>query len=119
MRESLQKQFSSPQEEITYLRQQIAQKEREVLSRKPEIDQADIETIAKQELFEYGTFTPNAILSKNHQLKEVEIASSVEHIKTSSNPVEEILQIATERGIYNALSVLEKAGNAFTTDEVH
>jgi hypothetical protein len=119
MREGLSKQFSSPQEEIAYLRQQIAQKEREVLLRSPEIDQADVETIAKKELFEYGTFTPNSILSKDHQLKEVELASSVEHINTSDHPVEDILKIARERGIYNALSVLEKTGNAFTTDEVH
>lgn len=119
MRESLPKQFSSPQEEIAYLREQIAQKEREVLSRTPEIDQTDIETIAKQQLFEYGTFTPNVILAKDHQLKGEELASSVEQVLSSRNPVEEVLMVAQERGIYNALSVLEKTNNAFATDEVH
>lgn len=119
MRESLPKQFASPQEEISYLREQIAQKEREVLSRVVEIDAADSETIAKQELLEYGTFTPNAILSKEHQLKDEEVAASVEQVLTSHNPVEEILQVAVDRGIYNALSVLEKSSDAFTTDEVH
>lgn len=119
MRESLPKQFASPQEEIAYLREQIAQKEREVLSRTSEIDAADSETIAKQELFEYGTFTPNVVLAKGHQLKQEELAASVEQVLSSHNPTEEIVHVAIERGIYNALTVLEKTNNAFTTDEVH
>lgn len=119
MRESLPKLFASPQEEIAYLRAQIALKEREVLYRTPEIDATDVETIAKKELFEYGTFTPQVILTKEHQLKEEELASSVEQVLSSHNPVEEIIKVAIERGIHNALSVVEKSGSAFTTDEVH
>jgi hypothetical protein len=121
MRESLtgSKQFYSPQEEIAYLREQIASKEREVLSRSPEIDNEDAHTIAKKELFEYGTFTPNSVLSKDHQLKPEELSASVEQVLGSRTPIEEILVVAKERGIYNALSVLEKTNNAFTTDEVH
>lgn len=119
MRESFPKQFSSPQEEISYLREQIALKEREILSRTPEIDHTDIETVAKQEIHEYGTFTPDAVLEKNHQLNPEEFAVSVEQISASRNPVEEVLQIAQERGIHNALSALEKSTNAYATDEVH
>ncbi len=119
MQERVPKQFTSPQEEIAYLREQIAQKEREVLLRTPEIDQTDVETIGKQQLFEYGTFTPNMVLSKEHQLQPTELATSVEQVLGAHNPVEEILQIAETRGIFNALTVLEKTNNAFTTDEVH
>lgn len=119
MRESLLKQFASPQEEIAYLREQIAEKEREVLSRTPEIDNTDSETIAKQQLFEYGTFTPSTVLTKEHRLQPNELAVSTEQVLSSKDPVEEIVQIAIERGIHNALSVLEKANSAFTTDEVH
>jgi hypothetical protein len=119
MRESLPRQFTSPQEEIAYLREQIAQKEREMLSRVPEIDQTDVETLAKKEIFEYGTFTPNTILAKEYQQTEAQLYSSVEQVNTSLDPASEILKIALERGIHNALSVLEKSDNAFTTDEVH
>lgn len=119
MRESLPKQFSSPTEEIAYLREQIAQKEREMLLRTPEIDTNDAETLAKQELFEYGTFTPNTVLAKEYVQTPQQLASSVEQVSLSLNPAEEILKIAVERGIHNALSVLEKSSNAFTTDEVH
>ncbi len=117
--ESLPKRFSSPQEEIAYLREQIAHKERELLSRTPEIDQADIETVAKQELRDYSTFAPETVLQSGHTLNDQELSASAELVGSSRNPVEEILQIASERGIHNALSVLEKANNAFITDEVH
>ena len=117
--ESLPKRFSSPQEEIAYLREQIASKERELLSRTPEIDKTDIETLAKHELQQYSTFASGAILQKEHQLSEQELAASSRLVESSRNPVEEILQIASERGIHNALSVLEKTDNAFITDEVH
>lgn len=119
MKEAAPRQFASPQEEIAFLREQIAQKEREMLSRTPEIDQTDVETIGKQEIYEYGTFTPHMVLAKEHQLSEEEFASSVEQVNTSKAPVEEVVQIALERGIHNALSVLEKSNNAFVTDEVH
>jgi hypothetical protein len=119
MKESFPKQFSSPQEEITYLREQIARKERELLERTPEIDQTDIETIAKKELYEYGTFTPSSVLDRSHQLKNEDLVMSVEQINASRTPVEEVLQLAQEKGIHNALFALEKSSNAYITDEVH
>ena len=119
MRESLPKQFTSTEEEIAYLREQIAQKEREMLLRTPEADHLDIETVGKNELHEYGTFTPNAVLAKEYQLKDEEFASSVEQVLSSRTPADEIVALAFEKGIHNALSILERTQNAFTTDEVN
>ena len=53
MHEGVPKQFSSPDEELEYLRRRIAEKEREVISRTTEIDRSDIETIGKQEIKQY------------------------------------------------------------------
>lgn len=117
--ESLPKRFTSVEEEIAYLREQIAQKEREVLSRTPNLDASDIETIGKKELHEYGGFTPNMVLAQERQLPPQVLASAVEQVLSSRNPVEEIIKVAAEEGIHNALSVLEKTNNAFATDEVH
>ncbi len=119
MLEGVPKQFSSPEEEISYLRQQIAEKERTLLDRAPEADTLELETVGKQELFEYGTFTPNTVLSSEHQMEPEDVTSHAEHITTSTNVVEEVLQLALEKGIHNALSVLEKSNNPFETDEVH
>jgi hypothetical protein len=119
MAEGLPKQFTSPEEEIAFLREQIAAKERELLSRHVEPDQQDYEQVAKEAIYEYGSFTPERILTKSYQLTPTELANSSEQVATSSTPVEEILQMAQERGIHNALSVLDRARNAFATDEVH
>jgi hypothetical protein len=113
------RQFGSPQEEITYLRQQIAERERELLDRTPEIDHTDIETVGRQEMQKYASFAPKMVLHKDYQLSPEELISSVEGISVAQNQAEEILHIAAEKGIKNALSILEKTGNAFITDEVH
>ncbi len=112
-------QFSSPEEELQYLREQLAARERELLARTPEVDAADIETVGRQELREYAQFTPQVILSKEHQFTEPALAASVELATRARDPVEEIMMIATEKGIRNALSVLEKVQNAYVVDEAH
>mgnify|MGYP001237378954 CR=1 FL=1 len=117
--EGVSQQFTSTEEEIRYLREQIAARERELLARTPEVDQADVETVGRTELKEYAQFTPRMVLAKEHQLTEPELAASVEQAQVASDPVREILQIASERGIRNALSVLEKIDNAYVIDEVH
>ena len=119
MREGFPKQFSSPEEEISYLREQIASKEREVLSRAPESDVNDIETIAKNEIHEYGTFTPNSVLAQDRQIQGSELATAVASVEVANDPVEEIVHIALEKGIHNALTVMEKSNNPYAVDEVH
>lgn len=119
MPEGVPRQFRSPEEEIAYLREQIAVRERELIDRNAEADHVDRETVAKHELHEYGTFTPNTILSKDHQMKPEELAHRVARVEDARDPIDEIVLVAQERGIHNALTVMEKAKSAFVTDEVH
>ena len=117
--EGAPRQFSTPEQEIEYLRSQIAQREREMLGRMPEIDKADVETVGRQELKNYASFTPKVVLDKDYQLSDNDLNRSVESVAVSHSPVEDILNIAYEKGIRNALSVLEQTNNAFVIDEVH
>ena len=119
MFESAPKQFASAEEEVQYLRERIALREREMLGRTTEVDQADYETIAKQELHEYGMFTPKVILNPDHVFDTHALASHTEALGTSHDPATEIVQVAFERGIRNALSLLEKVENPYVIDEVH
>src|SRR3990167_4460515 len=119
MNEGVPKQFSSPEEELTYLRERIAARERELLSRNLEADPADTETIGRQEIKEYASFTPQVILAREHALDEPALAASVEQVSLSHDPVEDILNLAKEKGVRNALSVLDKMQNAYVVDEVH
>ena len=117
--EGIPKKFSTPEEEIAFLRQQIAHKERALLDRTPEVDEADVETIGREQINEYVSFTPKMVLDKNMELKDHEVAESVSAVETASDPVGEIMQIVAEKGVKNALTVLEKSNNAYVIDEVH
>ena len=119
MIEGVPRQFSTPEQEIEFLRHRIAQREREMLSRTPEIDHADVETVSRQELKQYTSFTPKMVLDKEYALSEEVVKQSAEAISVSHDPVQDILQIAYEKGIRNALSILEQTNNTYVIDEVH
>ncbi len=120
MREGVpRQQFSSPQEEIEFLRAQIAARERELIAKQPEADHIDFETVAKAELREYSMFTPRVVLTGERIIAGHELSSLQNHIETTHTPLEDILVIAEEKGIRNALSVLEKVDNPHLIDEVH
>jgi hypothetical protein len=111
--------FSNPEEEIAFLRQRIAERERELLDRNKEADALDFETVGKQELFEYGTFTPQQVLDKTQVMEEPAVTAAVERVSGSGDKVTEIITLAETEGIKNALSVLEKVGDGYIVDEVH
>ena len=113
------KQFSSPQEEIAFLRSQIAERERGMLEMTPEIGAAESEAFGRQELNEYSSFTPKMVLHPEYELLGRDLVESTNTVETAHDPVQEIINIAKEKGIKNALTVMEKASNAFTIDEVH
>lgn len=117
--EGIPNRFKTPEEEISYLRQQIAEKERVLLERSAEVDQADIETLGKEQLREYVSFTPKVVLENDYELQGQDLAESVHTVETAHDPVEEVMRIALEKGVKNALTVLEKSENAYVIDEVH
>ncbi len=120
MNESLGRpQFRSPEEEIAYLRERIAVRERELHDRGPNVDHADYATIAKSELREYGEHSPDAVLHESRRLAPHVQAGLAEQVKTSRNSVEEVLHIVEEHGIRNLLSALERIKDSFLVDEAH
>ncbi len=114
-----EKKFSTPEEEIAFLRQEIARREQSLLERNKEVDRADIETVGKGVMEEYAEHDPTMLLEKKHLLSAHELAQSVELVSTTTHKVEELMKIVHERGIRNMLSVLEANKNPFLTDEVH
>lgn len=119
MSEGVPRQFSSPEEEVQYLRERIALREREMMALSPEVHEHDRDHVAREELREYGMFTPRLVLKGEREMDGHELAAHREHIATSSQPVEEIVKVAFEKGIRNALTLLEKVDSAHVVDEVH
>lgn len=113
------KQFATPEEEIEYLRAQIALRERDLHTRTTEVDQHDIETVSKVELQEYSSFTPKMVLTPDRVLPNETVRQHAESLTEQENPVADIITLATEKGIHNALSVVEKMQDPFIIDEVH
>jgi len=111
--------FSTPQEEVEYLRAQLAARERMVLKRTPEVDPIERESMGRQELKQYHSFTPKVILDPTYELTGQDMNEAVANFETAHDPVEEIMQIAIDKGIKNALSVLATTENPHTIDEVH
>ncbi len=114
-----QEQFGSPEEEIAFLREQIAEQERVLLGRNLEADKADVETIGKQELRDYVTFTPQSVLQKDFEKPDEVVAQSLAQIESARDKVEEVVAIALEKGVHHALMLLETQKDAYLTDEVH
>jgi len=113
------KQFASPEEEIAFLRAEIAKREQGMLDRNKNIDAADIQTLGKEVLRDYQEHEPNALLAKEHQMHEHELRSSTELLSTTQHKFAELMNIMHVRGIRNMLSVLEKVQNPFLEDEIH
>lgn len=113
------KKFASPEDEIAFLREEIARREHELVSRSKEIDHTDKETLGKEVIREYAEHDPTLILDKKHILSKEPFAESHQYIETATHQAEEIVKLATEKGVRNALSVLEKLNNPYITDEVH
>ena len=110
--------FNSPEEEIAFLRAQIAQREQAMQSQQesagPVFEQAAAETVS-----EYGKQAAHEVLEDTHALDEAAVANAAESLAHAGNKTAEILSLAEEKGIRNALSVLEKMDDAFLTDDVH
>src|SRR6056297_1793778 len=113
------KQFSSPEEEVAFLRSQLAERERQVLERQPEMDVAEREALGRQTVKEYHQFTPKRVLDPAYELEGQAMAEAVATAETAHDPAGEIVDLALREGIKNALSVLDRVDNPHTVDEVH
>ncbi|MCA9363783.1 DUF87 domain-containing protein [Candidatus Kaiserbacteria bacterium] len=108
--------FSSPEEEIAYLRARIAEREQELGTENSEVSP---EAAGTEVLRQYQAVPAETVLPPEQAMQEAEVVASVEQLSGSQNKIEEVLSLARERGIKNSLSVLEKLDDAFITDEVH
>ncbi len=109
-----EKKFATPEEELHYLREQVARKEREMGTPSPE--GAVQETIQS-----YSAAPPEAVLTpelhmKEHEREAVTLDLSPE---THDQKMEELIGILQEKGIKNVLAILERLQNPHLEDDFH
>ena len=98
--------FSSPEEEIAFLRAQVEEKERSLGSAGEQIPRTEI---AVEKVREYADKTPEDVLTNEHQMKVDEIEEKVLHFSTEhEKAVDELVDVVEEKGIKNALEIAEK-----------
>ncbi len=112
--------LSTPEEELAYLREQVAQKEAE-LARGGALDRPRI--IAEQ-LYTHHAVSAE-MLAPEYRMSEATKASEADALLAElalggdENVVKSLQKTMEEKGIKNALAVLEKVGDAQVTDDFH
>lgn len=119
MRESFSHNFNSPEEEIRFLREQIAKQEAALAAASPEALPELKQEAALETLKNYSSFTPQSVLTGERVMAENEVTDFVEQISDTAEKINEVLELAAEKGIRNALSVVEKLEDAYLVDEIH
>ncbi len=115
---SPQKPFSNNEEEVAHLRKLI--KEKEDALEKIGIKKDELHP-TRQLIAEYKVAPEKQVLDNNYSLKEEEKEAIILKISPEEHDkqVSSLVLLAKEKGIKNALSVVEKMNNFHITDDFH
>lgn len=110
--------FSSPEEELKYLRERVAQKEQKLWDDGQPVSK---EAVVSQEVIAYGKQSQGAVLAEHFILENPEFERAVEHIGSLSHRerMRELYKILAERGVLNAIKVASEQNNQHIEDDFH
>jgi len=110
--------FSSAEEELAHLREQVKQKERELESPQNAFES---ERIAKKEIAAYAEVPAATILHETVIMPEHETVRHMLALEPEAHDrqLDGLLKIVSERGIRNALSVAARMKNPHVEDDFH
>jgi hypothetical protein len=116
--EKLEQKFKTPQEELAYLREQIVQKEKEILERNQTPMQEDV---IRAQIEEHKERKPEKVLEKGYALHKKEVESIVLDLSPEEHDdkMAELINILQDKGVLNALVVVEKLKDAHVEDDFH
>lgn len=117
--------FSAPEEELAYLREQVARKEAE-LALRPGSGQAEEERarIVSETIHEHRA-APAEVLAEGYRINEATKHTEAEAVLAelalggSEAAVKSLRRAMEEKGIKNALSILEKLNDPRVADDFH
>jgi len=111
--------FKTPKEELEYLRAHVAKREQELMDM-GHFEHAG-ENAAKDVIMEYKEIPTEQVLHKDNIVSPKEAGGIVLKLKPESHDkvMEELLGILMEKGIKNALSIVESMDNPHIDDDFH
>ncbi|MDE2188651.1 MAG: TraM recognition domain-containing protein [Patescibacteria group bacterium] len=110
--------FTNPQEELAYLRERIAEKERELLEKTPE---ATREHVAREEVVKYAEKKPGEVLQDKYIVPTQEMEAVVLDLAPEEHDekMNELLGMLEEKGIHATLSIVDKMHDPHVYDDFH
>ncbi|MEN9405159.1 MAG: hypothetical protein RLY47_118 [Candidatus Parcubacteria bacterium] len=109
-------QLRTPQEELTFLRERLKTLENDLIEK-----QESHEHVVHEVVKTYAQHEPNKVLAKGHEMLKTEVDAIVLDLVPEAHDAQmaELLAILQERGVKNALSVVEKLGDLHIQDDFH
>ena len=116
--------LSTPEQELAYLRAQVAKKEAQLAEtgnapNAPKREEIISEQIALHRAAPETTLAPEYQISEATKTSEADAILAELNLGGSEAAVKSLLQTMTEKGIKNALSVMEKLHDPHVTDDFH
>ena len=110
--------FSSLEEEVKYLRERVKEKEAHLELKNESLPR---EEVIRGEVKEYQKKSPEEVLHPSKQIlsSRAEAIVLVLSPKTTDEKIEELLGVMQEKGLLNALKILEQIGDSEVEDDFH
>ena len=110
--------FSSPEEELKYLRERVLQKEQKLWQ---DNQPANKEAVISAQVIEYGKQAPQAVLAEHLIIGNPQFEQAVEHIGSLAHRerVRELYKLLAEKGILNAIKVVSAQNSPHIEDDFH
>ncbi|HMP67517.1 MAG TPA: DUF87 domain-containing protein [Candidatus Paceibacterota bacterium] len=114
---NFEKKFSTPQEELSYLKEYISKKERSM----SELNESEKGSTIQKTVENYGKNIPEDVLEKGALIPEKFREEIVLKLKPEEHDAKmgELISIVYEKGIINALSIVLKMNDPHLTDDFH
>jgi len=116
--EKIEQKFSSPQEELDYLREQVAKHEKTLLEKGEAVPR---EAIITDKIIDYKAVKPEEALHPDYQLPKHEVEAIVLDLSPEEHDakMEELVTILQSKGLMNALSIVERLQDSHLDDDFH
>jgi len=113
--------LSTPEEELAYLREQVARKEQELAGKGAVVERAQVisETIHEHHAAPAKILTKEYRLSVETKKSEAEAILAELNLGGSEQAIKGLQRTMEEKGIKNALAVMEKLHDPRVTDDFH
>lgn len=110
--------FHTPQEELAYLRERVAEKEREIGSPDTRLER---DRLARREIRQYAEVPSARVLHEEYVMPEHETLRQVLNLDPEAHDkqIDGLLEIVREHGIRNALAVVSRMKNPHLEDDLH